>query len=80
MKAKLTVSIDGDLIPRAKRSARRRGASLSSVIEHALDRFTKEDAPSFSEKGRGRFQVRGDADQDPRARELRAKYLGDARG
>lgn len=79
MKAKLTVSIDGDLLPRAKCSARRRGVSLSSVIEHALDRFTKEDSPSFSEKWRGRFQVRGDADHDPRARELSAKYLGDER-
>jgi hypothetical protein len=79
MKTKLTVSIDRDLVPRAKRSARRQGVSLSSVIEEALARFTAEESPSFSDKWRGRFRVRDDASRDPRARELTAKYLGDMR-
>jgi hypothetical protein len=79
MKTKLTVSIDRDLVPRAKRSARRRGVSLSSVIERALIRFAEEDSPSFSGKWRGRFRVRDEADTDPRARKLAGKYLGEAR-
>ena len=77
MKTKLTVSIDRDLVPRAKRSARRRGMSLSAVIEQALTRFTEEDSPSFSSKWRGRFRVREDTCGDARARQLAAKYLGE---
>lgn len=79
MKTKLTVSIDRDLLPRAKRSARRRGVSLSSVIEKALTRLAEEDSPSFSSKWRGRFRIREDTASDPRARELAAKYLTEAR-
>ena len=79
MKTKLTVSIDRDLLPRAKRSARRRGVSLSSVIESALTRLADEDSPSFTNKWRGRFLVREDVEADPRARELVAKYLEEPR-
>lgn len=79
MKSKLTVSIDRDLLPRAKRSARRRGVSLSSVIEKALTRLAEEDAGSFSGKWRGRFQTREETAADPRARELAAKYLAEVR-
>jgi hypothetical protein len=79
VKTKLTVSIDRDLVPRAKRSARRQGVSLSAVIERALTRLAEDDAPSFAGTWRGRFQVRADVDRDPRTRELAHKYLGEAR-
>ncbi len=36
MKTKLTRTIDEDLVPKAKRYARVRGVSLSSVVEGAL--------------------------------------------
>jgi hypothetical protein len=80
MKTKLTVSVDRDLLPQAKRSARRRGVSLSSIVERALTQLTQEDGASFSEKWRGRFRIREDVVDEPRGRELAAKYLGDARG
>jgi post-segregation antitoxin (ccd killing protein) len=79
VKTKLTVSVDRDLVPRAKRSARRRGVSLSAVIEQALTRLAEEDRPSFAETWKGRFAARVDADRDPRARELARKYLGPPR-
>lgn len=79
MKSKLTISIEQDLVPRAKRSARRKGLSLSSVIEQALTRLVEEDAPSFSSRWRGRFKINEQCDSESRMRELTAKYLGETR-
>ena len=59
MKQKLTVTIDEDLVPRAKEKARMEGVSLSQLIEMALRRLTSEDAPSFSERWTGRFRPAG---------------------
>lgn len=72
MKTKLTITVDRDLVPRAKRVARERGVSLSSIIEGALRELTAPDTPSFSERWRGAFEW-SDAD-DPRAAALREKY------
>jgi post-segregation antitoxin (ccd killing protein) len=36
MKQKLTITVDGELVPMAKRYARSRGVSLSSLIETEL--------------------------------------------
>ena len=36
MKQKLTVTVDAELIPAAKRYARSRGVSLSSLVEQSL--------------------------------------------
>ena len=41
MKSKLTITVDSDLIPAAKRYARSRGVSLSAVIEQALREATR---------------------------------------
>ncbi len=79
MKCKLTVSIEQELVPRAKRSARKQGVSLSWVIEQALTRLVETDSPSFSGKWRGRFQLRSQGAGDPRMRELVEKHLGDTR-
>lgn len=43
MKKKLTITIDAELLPRAKRYARARGVSLSSFIERSLRELTEED-------------------------------------
>ncbi len=73
MKDKLTVTIDRDLIPRAKAHARAGGVSLSQLIETALREATSEPTDSFSKRWRGRFvPVAGD---DPRRRALAEKYL-----
>lgn len=56
MKAKLTVSIDADLLPSAKVAARRRGVSLSGYIEDALRTLSSDGKQSFVEKWRGRFR------------------------
>lgn len=73
MKTKLTVTIERDLIPRAKRYAKGKGVSLSSLIEASLERMTRgEDPASFVERWRGSM-VPSEHD-DERYRQLRAKY------
>ena len=73
MKRKLTITVDGELLPRAKRYARSRGVSLSSVIEASLREITVEDAPSFASRWRGRFEAaRRD---EARYEALARKYL-----
>ena len=72
MKTKLTVTIDEDLLPRAKRFARSRGVSLSQLIETALREMGAEEV-SFSKRWRGRF--RPAARDDERYKRLAKKYL-----
>ena len=57
MKKKLTITVDAELIPRAKRYARSRRVSLSSLIEQSLRDMTGEDKPSFTSRWRGRFEA-----------------------
>lgn len=72
MKTKLTVTVDRDVLPRAKRYARARGVSLSALIEDALRRMTAEEEASFSQRWRGSLELaKGD---DERFRALLEKY------
>ena len=72
MKKKVTITLDAQLVPRAKKYARSRGVSLSSVIEDALQRLAA-DEPSFVSRWQGRFEAaHGD---DERFRALSDKYL-----
>lgn len=73
MKKKLTITVDAELIPRAKRYARSRGVSLSSLIEQSLRDMAGEDTPSFASRWRGRLQA-AHLD-DPRYTRLARKYL-----
>ena len=73
MKAKLTVTIDEDLIPQVKRYARSRGVSLSHLIEVALRELSSNPGPSFSQRWGGKFRP-ADRD-DERYRALANKYL-----
>jgi hypothetical protein len=75
MKTKLTVTIDEDLLPRAKSAARRRGASLSSIIEKSLRELADEEL-DFVGKWRGEF--RAPSSEDPRIRHLMEKYVADS--
>ena len=73
MKTKLTLTIDADLVPKAKRYARSRGVSLSSLVNEALEEMTTSTGPSFVDRWRGRFAP---ADRsDPRYEALAEKYL-----
>jgi post-segregation antitoxin (ccd killing protein) len=73
MKTKLTVTVDAEVLPRAKRYARARGVSLSSLIEASLKQMADEQGPSFAIRWRGRFEP-AERD-DARYVELAKKYL-----
>lgn len=73
MKAKLTVTVDEELIPRAKRYARSRGLSLSQLIENSLRGIAGGEESSFSQRWRGKFEPSGRTDE--RYEALAKKYL-----
>ena len=73
MKTKLTITIDAEVIPLAKRYARSRGVSLSSLVEHSLRTLVGEERPSFSSRWRGRFEAANR--EDARYMALAEKYL-----
>ncbi len=73
MKTKLTVTIDEELLPKAKRHARSAGVSLSQLIESALRTMTSQERPAFSERWRGSFEPA--EREDGRYRALARKYL-----
>ncbi len=73
MKTKLTVTIDEDLIPKAKEQARSQGVSLSDLIERALRTLALEKRQSFSARWRGRFNAA--RRKDERYKALADKYL-----
>ena len=73
MKRQLTITLDDALLSEAKRSARSRGLSLSSLIEGSLRETLSNDAPSFATRWRGRF--RPAQRNDPRDEALARKYL-----
>ena len=74
MKQKLTITVDAELITTAKRYARARGVSLSSLVEQSLREMTRGETPSFSSRWRGKFQA-AQRDGDPRHEALAKKYL-----
>ena len=73
MKQKLTVTIDTELVPVAKRYARSRGVSLSALIEQSLREVAGHQTPSFASRWRGKF--RAAERDDPRYNTLARKYL-----
>lgn len=73
MKRKLTLSIDENLLPMAKRYAKSRGLSLSSVVEHQLRKVAGSDEQSFAGRWCGKF--RPAEHDDVRYARLAAKYL-----
>lgn len=73
MKRKVTVTLDERLIPRAKALARRRGLSLSALIERVLSEQAPPSGQPFSARWRGKF--RPAARRDARYRTLARKYL-----
>ena len=74
MKQKLTITVAADLVPAAKRYARSRGVSLSSLVEQSLREMTGEETPSFASRWRGKFRA-AEREGDPRYNALASKYL-----
>jgi predicted transcriptional regulator len=75
MKTKLTITVDRELVPKAKRYARARGMSLSAVIEDALRSLAGDEGESFVDRFRGAF-VLAERD-DERYRALVKKHVHD---
>ena len=73
MKQKLTITVEAELVPIAKRFARSQGVSLSSLIEQSLREVAGDRAPSFASRWRGKFDA-AERD-DPRYNTLAKKYL-----
>ena len=73
MKQKLTITVDSQLVPAAKRHARAQGVSLSSLIEASLREVVDEHEPSFASRWRGRF--RAAERDDARYGALARKYV-----
>ncbi|MDE2796640.1 MAG: DUF6364 family protein [Gemmatimonadota bacterium] len=73
MKQKLTITVDPEVLVAAKRHARSRGVSLSSLIERALRHEAAVGEPSFTSRWRGRFRPANR--DDPRYDALARKYL-----
>lgn len=75
MKQRLTITVDAEVAPVAKRYARSRGMSLSSLVEQALRELTAEEAeaPSFVEQWAGKFAP-AERHGDPRYEYLARKY------
>ncbi len=75
MKQKLTITVDEELIPRAKRHARAQGISLSELVERRLRAVCGDGPPeSFSMRWRGRLRLKPGKDQDDRYRRSVEKY------
>ena len=73
MKQKLTITVDADLVPSAKRYARSRGVSLSSIVEESLREVTETGEESFASRWRGQFRA---AERNaPRYDALAGRYL-----
>lgn len=72
VKTKLTVTIDEEVLPKAKEYARRQGVSLSRLIEDRLRQMSVDTKPSFSQEWRGRFRPADRAEE--RYERLAKKY------
>ncbi len=77
MKKKLTITVDPELIPVAKRYARSRGMSLSALIEKYLAETTRREEESFASRWRGKFRP-AEKHGDPRYEFLKKKYFDDS--
>ncbi|MCY3809128.1 MAG: DUF6364 family protein [Gemmatimonadetes bacterium] len=73
MNQKLTIAVDPEVLVAAKRYARSRGVSLSSLIERGLREEEAVGQPSFASRWRGRLRPANR--DDPRYEALARKYL-----
>lgn len=74
MKQRVTFIVDAEVVSKAKRYARARGVSLSSLVERYLRGVAGQHPTTFSSRWRGRFQP-ANRQGDPRYDRLAGKYL-----
>jgi len=74
MREKLTVTIDGKVIRKAKRYARRSKTSVSRMIEKHLDTLDRGVEASFASRWKGAFKT-GSTGGDPRMNYLRKHHI-----
>lgn len=77
MKDRVTVTMNRELIVRAKRQAHRTGTSLSGLVEHSLEASLApqtKPAGSFAERWAGQFTVREGGTEDLRLQSLKTKH------
>lgn len=74
MKEKLTLTIEGSSIRRAKAFAKKEKISLSQIVERQFNQLGEE---SFVDKWYGKFKEPADNPADPRLTYLKKKYLHD---
>ena len=72
MKEKLTLTIDGAVIRRAKAFAKKEKTSLSQLVERQFNQLGGE---SFADKWRGKFPMPKHDPADPRLNYLIDKYI-----
>ncbi|HVS65420.1 MAG TPA: DUF6364 family protein [Thermoanaerobaculia bacterium] len=73
--AKLTLSVDGEVVERAKRFAEQRGTSVSALVERYLDLLTRQPAPSPAPPILARLRgVLAGVDVEDHRRHLERKY------
>ncbi|MDQ6940214.1 MAG: DUF6364 family protein [Verrucomicrobiota bacterium] len=72
MKEKLTLTIDGKAIARAKAFAKKEKASLSQLVERQFNRWGT--AESFADKWQGKFKLPKPDPRDHRMNYLLKKY------
>ena len=73
MKTKVTLTIDEELVPRAKALARGRAISLSQLVEDHLRELAGAQGAPFSKRWRGKLTATDRVDE--RYRALAKKYL-----
>ena len=74
VKAKLTLTVDDEVIPRAKRHASAMGVSLSEMVEAALRQMTGPSADRpFGTRWKGRLAAT--PKDSPRYKALARRYL-----
>ena len=73
MKQKINLTLDGELITKTKRYARKRGISVSALIESLLSDAVLKDEERFSQKWQGKFKLA--EKDDARMRKLKERYL-----
>jgi hypothetical protein len=74
MKTKLTLTVDCDVVAKAKKFARRNGTSLSELVENQFRRLGQE---SFAKRWYGKFKVPVPEPGDERMKYLLRKYVHD---
>ena len=72
MKTKLNLTIDKKLIPRSKKYAKKKGKSVSQLVEDLLKNAISKDKDKFSEKWLGKLDLTNQ--NDKRAESLKKRY------